>query len=416
MFRHVFKIIWNNRLHNFWLIGGLFVISISLWYAVDYLYSVGVNQNRSLGFDWHHVYKIQIGALTPESPKFMTDPEHTEKAGNDLLTFMNRLEHHPAVESVCLTNMHKHYEWTNRSSNLYVDTLSVNVWFRTVTPDYFRVFRVHGADGSSPEALAGKAILTDLIITKQAEKRLFPNGEAVGKKVFDFYSQDTVRISAVTENQKYNEYTSYYSAVYEILSMNDIAALNYQDIPWHGLYIRVLPQSDGDDFIRTFRHDMRAQLMIGNLYLKDMRPMSAIRDEHLKDDRNEVYTYLTVIVFFLLNAFLAVLGTFWSRTQQRRSELALRLAIGSSKWNVSRILNYEGVCLLTIAYLLAMIVNWNLGIAELVPVWPIEFTFTRFIITSCIGYFLLLLIVRIGIWYPSRQAMKIKPAEALHEE
>lgn len=416
MFKHVLKIIWNNGRHNFWLIGGLFVISVSLWYAVDYLYSIGVNQNRSLGFDWHHVYKIQMGALTPESSKFMNDPEHTEKAGNDLLTFMSRLEHHPAVESVCLTRMHKHYEWTNRSSNLNVDSLSVNVWFRTVTPDYFRVFRVHGADGSSPEALVKKAEFTDLIITKQAAKRLFADADAVGKKVFDFYSKDTVRISAVTENQKYNEYTSYYSAAYEILSMNDIAGLNYQDIPWHGLYIRVHPQADVENFIGTFRHDMRTQLMIGNLYLEDMRPMSAIRDEHLKDDRSEVYTYITVIIFFLLNAFLAVLGTFWSRTQQRQSELALRLAIGSSKWNVNRILNYEGIFLLTIAYALAMIVGWNLGIAELVSTWPIEFTFTRFIISSCIGYILLLLIVRLGIWYPSRHAMKIKPAEALHEE
>ena len=35
---------------------GMFVIATSLWYAVDYVYAVVVNQQKSLGFDWEHVY------------------------------------------------------------------------------------------------------------------------------------------------------------------------------------------------------------------------------------------------------------------------------------------------------------------------------------------------------------------------
>lgn len=40
----------------------------------------------------------------------------------------------------------------------------------------------------------------------------------------------------------------------------------------------------------------------------------------------------------------------------------------------------------------------------------------RFLIGSLAAWLLIALMVMMGIWYPARQAMKIEPAEALHEE
>lgn len=100
MFKHIFTIIWNNRRHNGWLIAGLFVISTCMWYAVDYVYVITVNQTRPLGFNWHNVYALNIGVLTPESAKFLSDSRHTKNATDDFYAFIDRLEHHPAVESV----------------------------------------------------------------------------------------------------------------------------------------------------------------------------------------------------------------------------------------------------------------------------------------------------------------------------
>lgn len=209
MFRHILTIIWNNRRHNGWLIAGLFVMSTCMWYAVDYVYTVTVNQTRPLGFDWHNVYALNIGVLTPESHKFLSDKLHTKNATGDFYTFMDRLEHHPAVESVCYTRMHKHYVWTNQVASLIYDTITCNSWMRTVSSGYFRVFRVKGADGSSPEQLAGRANLTDIIITDNLACQLFPGRSAVGEWVKNTLNGDSVRIAAVCENQKYNEFTSH---------------------------------------------------------------------------------------------------------------------------------------------------------------------------------------------------------------
>lgn len=135
----------------------------------------------------------------------------------------------------------------------------------------------------------------------------------------------------------------------------------YLDAPYLGVYIRVRPDSDGEDFIRKFRKEMREQLMIGNFYLGDMRPMSDYRNIQLKEPRNDLYTYLSVAVFFLMNAFLAVLGTFWFRTQQRRAELGLRVALGSTRVSLRKLLLGEGLILLTLAFIPAIIVGANLG-------------------------------------------------------
>ena len=56
MLIHLLIIIKNNLRANLLLMAGMFVIATSLWYAVDYVYAVVVNQQKSLGFDWEHVY------------------------------------------------------------------------------------------------------------------------------------------------------------------------------------------------------------------------------------------------------------------------------------------------------------------------------------------------------------------------
>lgn len=135
--------------------------------------------------------------------------------------------------------------------------------------------------------------------------------EMVGKLVsFNKDGSDSVRVSAVCENQKYNEYTSQQAALYYV--RNDGFKCTYASIPYQDLFIRVKADADRPGFVEAFRKEMKKQLRVGNLYLADMRPMSEFRNEQLSDYRSELYTYLAIAGFFLINAFLAVLGTFGS--------------------------------------------------------------------------------------------------------
>ena len=161
---------------------------------------------------------------------------------------------------------------------------------------------------------------------------------------------------------------------------------------------------------------MKQQLSIGNLYLAEMRSFSDFRKEQLKDDMSELRTNIAIAFFLLMNIFLGVLGTFWFRTQQRREEMGLRIAIGSTKSKLRTLLIGEGLMLLFLSMPLVVAVCFNLAHAELVELWRMDFTFPRFLVGLLITYLLMALMIIAGIWYPSREIIKLQPAEALRDE
>lgn len=92
------------------------------------------------------------------------------------------------------------------------------------------------------------------------------------------------------------------------------------------------------------------------------------------------------------------------------------MALGSTRWGICGRLMGEGVLLLLISAIPALVVAWNLGYAELVEVTRMPFTAGRFTITVLGTFILIAGMIVIGIGYPARRAMSIEPAEALHEE
>ena len=185
------------------------------------------------------------------------------------------------------------------------------------------------------------------------------------------------------------------------------------------LCVRVRPDVDNADFPARFRKDMAEQLRLGNLYLLDVQPLSYIRDGYIRSIgvENEVKTRVAVACFLLANIFLGIIGTFWFRTQQRRSEIALHKALGGTNRTIFNRLLTEGLLLLVIATVPAIVIDWNLAHAELNS-WMNGTTLEtgRFIITTVLTFVLITLMIVTGIGIPARKAMKIQPAEALREE
>ena len=110
------------------------------------------------------------------------------------------------------------------------------------------------------------------------------------------------------------------------------------------------------------------------------------------------------------------MGTFWFRTRHRRSEIALRMAMGSSRNKIRGQLLGEGLLLLVIAAIPAIIICMNMMLADLTFTEATDAGWGRFIICTLAVFSLMAMMVIIGIWYPASNAMKVQPAEALHDE
>ena len=182
---------------------------------------------------------------------------------------------------------------------------------------------------------------------------------------------------------------------------------------------------DSPDYRSKFLKEIAPHLDTDNMFIADVVPYTEqqYQFEVMKGDVDKVNTQTVVVLFLLVNVFLGLIGTFWFRTRRRRNEIALRLAMGSTKKQIFCLLMGEGLLLLTLVALPAMLVCYNVGVAEfimghteLITTWPVEWSFLRFLLGSLGAWLLIALMVVTGIWFPARQAIDIQPAEALHEE
>ena len=143
---------WRN---NLWLALELLVVSVVMWYVVDYLYTRAATYLEPRGFNIENCYLIELGELTPKSPDYIADRK-SEDTHNDIAELVERLRRRPEVEAVSLSQNSYPYNGSNSSGEVKIDTLNSPGWTirRMVTPDFVRVFRYQGAQGETPEQMA----------------------------------------------------------------------------------------------------------------------------------------------------------------------------------------------------------------------------------------------------------------------
>ena len=161
---------------------------------------------------------------------------------------------------------------------------------------------------------------------------------------------------------------------------------------------------------------MRPQLQVGNFYLSEITPLSDFREEQLEWVYSPLRFRIGFSIFFLTNIFLGIIGTFWLRINKRRSEIGLRMAVGSSRRMVLWQMIGEGLVLLVIAFIPSLLVCLNLVQVDLLPEEYMDVTPLRILLNTVITFTLLAVVVCLGTWYPARRSAKIEPAEALHYE
>lgn len=174
---------------------------------------------------------------------------------------------------------------------------------------------------------------------------------------------------------------------------------------------------DNGYFVADFTREMSQQLRLGNIYLKEVVPMSYYRDEMLRSWVDNIRMYFSGILFFLLNVFLGIIGTFWFRTQQRSAEIGLRMALGASRRNIFCHLFAEGFVLLGVAFVPAVFIFANLMYLEVTEQSEMQIPMLGRLLCG-MGTTLGMIgtMVAVGIGFPAYRAMRLQPADTLHDE
>jgi ABC-type antimicrobial peptide transport system permease subunit len=173
-----------------------------------------------------------------------------------------------------------------------------------------------------------------------------------------------------------------------------------------------MTQEEMDNFLSSINN----QLTENNLFVSQASPVSQRRELMISGNERKTKIKLSLTGFMLVNVFFGIIGTFWLRTQSRRSEIGLRVALGSSRRSLYRYMTTEGLILLVLTLPIILIFVGNLALAGLLPTDRLPFVFWRFAAAGGAAYLLLVVMIWLGIRIPARRAARIAPADALHDE
>lgn len=384
MIKHLLKQIWAQRSVNAWLWFELMIVSVCLFYVMDYLYVTGRLYATPLGFDTEHVYRVKLASIPPGGKEYKPGDTDSLKI-EQWFSILSRLRAYPGVEAVSLSIGSHPYNQSSSSGSRGIDTTWVHGYVYNVSPDYFRVFRITDKQGKTESLVQAATQENTWIISAETEREFSAKGtDALGKGVKNWgETEPTHTIRGICNTIRFDDFYPLYPTYIECHSE---AAL----LGWRGnnaeFCVRVRPDADGVDFPSRFRKDMKVQLRVGNFYLLDITSFDDLRENYYRSNGkiNDVKTRIAALGFFLLNILMGVIGTFWIRTQQRRSEMGLRLALGSTRANLRSLLIGEGVLLLILATVPAAVISLNLAFMDLLTDTMPVVTVTRFLIGA--GY------------------------------
>lgn len=424
MLHSILQQIWNQRRSNGWLFAELWIVFILMWYCLDVLYGFIHAERLPKGYDLEHVYKIRISSNPTQFVECTSEDSLQRFWFKPMEEVVRRIRQHPAVENAAMWLGTDAYTRRHMYQGYTVDSVRVTTAnIRYVSTEYFDVMRIPLEQGRELFATQERASAEwnpaaspqPAVVTRDLADSLFHTGDGVvGHEFMDYYSGGLrYRVAAVCALQKSDDY-----ARYEPFILTPFPGWFYQWQYAPSISIRVRPEADTDDFAARFYREMTPQLQVAPFYLFDIQ---SYREQKIERDAAEGITpYIRgawlIVLFFIFNVFIGLMGTFWFRTRHRRCEIALRMAMGSSRKKIFGLLLGEGILLLSLAALPALFVCGNIVMVGATMTEQTDATTLRFVIVSLSTFLLMGVMVLTGICFPAMQAMRVQPAEALHDE
>lgn len=417
MIVHLLKIIRAQFRSNLWILAELMVVFVALWIMTDYFITQYTLYHRPVGFETDRVYQAVVSLRSSDSPQFIVYPEDSEEPKQNFDRIVERIRQHPDVEAVALSMYSLPYTHSNSMYDLRKDSVEQFVRMYWVTPAYFQVFHITPAAGGLPEELEQRIQQPGLIISADIAQFFFHRTNVVDEELAS--EEDTMKIVAVTEsvrNDEYNERLPY--AWFSLMESPRDGIVPESTCVQMQITFRIRPNVETTGFEERFMKEMRHQLQAGNFWVSDVQSYNDIREQFLERTSNSSGQQVisSVMLFLLVNVFLAVIGSFWFRVNRRKEELGLRMAMGSSRTGLLRFTITESLLLLTLAALPALFICGNLMYADLVSASAADERLLRFLEVSLITWLLLAFIIVLGVWYPAQKAAHIAPADALLAE
>ena len=393
MFRHLFKLLWNKRKHNFLFLTEILISFLVTFAVFSYLTYYYQNYKRPIGLDYQRVWAIGY-----DNGTFTKDRDSLDMFYKNLT---NSLKAMPQVEEVSLTSGNFPYSDSFISTGLTHKGKSFNMVSNfSVGADYNKVWNISLKEGRwfLPEDAVSKN--KTILINETLKNLMFGKGPAAGKLIGDFDDVAKMKVIGVVQDIKANgDFAPVSSAMFTRL---DTAEYKYT----RTILLKVSASADA-----TFEGVLYKFMANSTKGAVEIRHVDEMRDA-----RNE-RTYIPMIIFsivacfLIINVALGLFGVLWYNINKRRSEIGLRRAIGASGGSVSAQLVYEALILATMSLVLGCFFAVQFPLLNV-----FDIPSSVYLISILLSIAFIYILVLACSLYPGRQAAAIHPAIALHEE
>ncbi len=398
MLKHLFRLMWNKKRGHALLIVEILAAFLVLFGVTSLITHNLRNYRQPIGYDFHDVWNISFDTRG-QSDSLATDLMRQLKA---------RAQSYREVQAVSLfgsnaplsqnqSNRGIHYGKTNQVTDYY-----------TTDRDFARTMSVPVREGRWFDKSDEGEGVKPVVINQPLREILFGTGPAIGKLVtFEdpWVKKDQkvekFRVVGVIGNFKTRgEYQRNDPGVFELMRE---AKPNWM----RTMLLKVKPGTDAAFEARLMR-DFAAMTKDWNI---DVSYLEKQRRTAQNLTLVPVLIFLIVSGFLLINVALGLFGVLNLSIARRRSEIGVRRAMGATSRSITAQFVGETWVLATFGVLIGLVFAVQFPILRVFDLEPGVYV-------SAIGVsaLVIFIIVTLCAIYPSRQAARVQPSVALHEE
>ena len=279
-----------------------------------------------------------------------------------------------------------------------------NVYWRSVSSDYFRVMRIPLSKGRYFTDLDREGQPDVLIINETAARRFWPDEDPIGKRVTIGYNDILAEIVGVVGPVKHRGldeeitpemYSPFPQAPYYVMSV----------------VVRTATGIDPTSVVPTIRSQVHA--VDDDVPVHSVATMESMVYRSIAQPR--FYTFLlgTFAAVALVLAMVGVYGVIAYSVSQRTHELGIRIALGARPRDIFRMVIGQGLGLAFLGVVLGLI--GALALTRYLETWLFGITPTD-PLTFAVVSTLLVGVALLACFFPARRATKVDPMVALRYE
>jgi len=402
MIRHLLRLLWNRKRASALVVAEIVMSFLVLTVVIGGISHYSINWHRPLGYEASNVWNLNV-AIPPG------EATGNREATNDRFSALLReVGSTRGVESAAGAMMSPYGlgDWTNDFGsdnrvyhvNNVTDTFAGTMKLEIVRGRWF---------GREDDGVDWQPV----VLNEEAIRRYFPSGVEMGEVINPDADADEKRrrvIGIVAEFRKAGELQTPEPFAFLRTELDDANAIAPDNI-----LLRVAEGTGTDLEVELLE---KAQL-IAPEWTFEIRPLSVMRRGALRLQLAPLIAGAVIAGSMILLVALGLTGVMWQNVTRRTQEIGLRRAVGASGLTIQRQIMFETLIIAAIGLVIGFALIAQAPLAG-VQVSLDGVGIRPEVVSTGIGgaALMILAIVTLCSWYPSRLASSVEPAEALHYE